>query len=73
MTKRKDDDSAAEIVARALATLIAGRKFFAHEASDLHEAFGHITAAVLAVGKLQKRLAAVETELANLKRLRSIA
>ena len=66
MTKPKDD-SAAEVVARGLSTLIAGRKWQAHEAQDLFEAFSHLTAAILAIGKLQTRLAAAEGEIRRLK------
>jgi hypothetical protein len=68
MTKHKDDDdSAAEVVARGLSSLIAGRRFYPNETRDLHEAFAHLTAAVLRVGKLEKALAEAEAELKRLK------
>ena len=69
MAKKRNDEPGMT-VARGLSTLALGKRFSLAEGGDVRETFALIVAAVQASGDHERRIKALEAEIARLSRLR---
>ena len=68
--KQQADDDAMMVLARGLSTLAASMRFSLGEASDVERCFSEIVRAVEATRDIAAKIESLESEIAQLKRLR---